>query len=135
VDIPPSHLHLIRTTWNPSWAFLHFTTAQKGQHVRNLKHPTHPCTTRFHQPSHVKHYNYHYYHLREYLLFTRGKRDMRTQHDTYTLDGFPIYTLAFLDDDKVILGGGGGQGRSGVKNKLVSLFSSRWCMHPSKIYH
>ncbi|PVF94737.1 WD40 repeat-like protein [Serendipita vermifera] len=43
---------------------------------------------------------------------------MRTTHNTYTLDGFPIYSLAFLSDNKVVLGGGGGQGRTGVKNKL-----------------
>lgn len=32
---------------------------------------------------------------------------------------FPVYALAFIDDRTVVLGGGGGSSRSGVKNRLV----------------
>ena len=45
---------------------------------------------------------------------------MRTEHVLHALPTFPVYSVGFLSDDKVVLGGGGGAGRSGVKNKLVS---------------
>ena len=32
---------------------------------------------------------------------------------------FPVFSLAFTADNQLVLGGGGGAGRSGVKNKLV----------------
>jgi hypothetical protein len=32
---------------------------------------------------------------------------------------FPVYALAWLDDDHVAVTGGGGAGRSGIKNSLV----------------
>lgn len=34
--------------------------------------------------------------------------------------GIPIFGLAFTSTNQLIMGGGGGAGRSGVKNKLVS---------------
>jgi len=34
------------------------------------------------------------------------------------LPSFPVYSIGFVADDKVVLGGGGGAGRSGIKNKL-----------------
>jgi hypothetical protein len=48
--------------------------------------------------------------------------DMRTDHSVQTLSGFPIYSSGFVGDNKVVLGGGGGAGRSGVKNKLVRVY-------------
>lgn len=44
---------------------------------------------------------------------------MRTQHALHTLQAFPVYSLGFIKDDKLLLGGGGGATRSGIKNKLV----------------
>ncbi|KAH8118333.1 WD40 repeat-like protein [Phellopilus nigrolimitatus] len=43
---------------------------------------------------------------------------MRTQHTQYPLPAFPVYSAAFVGNDKLILGGGGGSSRSGIKNKL-----------------
>lgn len=34
--------------------------------------------------------------------------------------GIPIFGLAFTSNNQLIVGGGGGAGRSGVKNKLVT---------------
>lgn len=31
----------------------------------------------------------------------------------------PVFCLGFVDPDKLVVGGGGGSGRSGVKNRLV----------------
>lgn len=44
---------------------------------------------------------------------------MRTQHTTHQLSKFPVYCSAWISDDKLILGGGGGTSKTGVKNKLV----------------
>lgn len=33
--------------------------------------------------------------------------------------GIPVFGLGFTSDNQLVLGGGGGAGRSGVKNKLV----------------
>jgi prolactin regulatory element-binding protein len=35
--------------------------------------------------------------------------------------GIPVFGLGFTSSNQLIVGGGGGPGRSGVKNKLVSL--------------
>ncbi|QRV87939.1 hypothetical protein RhiJN_15957 [Ceratobasidium sp. AG-Ba] len=43
---------------------------------------------------------------------------MRTQHALHSLPAFPVYSLGFIKDDKLLLGGGGGATRSGIKNKL-----------------
>lgn len=43
---------------------------------------------------------------------------MRTKHTPHSLPAFPIYSCAFVAPNEVILGGGGGQSRSGIKNKL-----------------
>ncbi|KIM21819.1 hypothetical protein M408DRAFT_333251 [Serendipita vermifera MAFF 305830] len=43
---------------------------------------------------------------------------MRPQHTGYVLEGFPIYSSSFVSPSRLILGGGGGQTRSGVRNKL-----------------
>lgn len=34
---------------------------------------------------------------------------------------FPVYSVAWTDDKTVVLAGGGGSSRTGVKNRLVSL--------------
>ena len=39
-----------------------------------------------------------------------------------TSTGYPLYAAAFLTPETLILGGGGGEGRHGIKNKL-SVFS------------
>jgi hypothetical protein len=46
---------------------------------------------------------------------------MRTQHKAHSLPLFPVYTAAFLSPSELVIGGGGGAGRTGIKNKLVSL--------------
>ncbi|KAG9127840.1 hypothetical protein FRC07_008483 [Ceratobasidium sp. 392] len=43
---------------------------------------------------------------------------MRTQHALHTLQAFPVYSLGFINDEKLLVGGGGGATRSGIKNKL-----------------
>ncbi|KAG9014942.1 hypothetical protein FRB94_007014 [Tulasnella sp. JGI-2019a] len=43
---------------------------------------------------------------------------MRTHHTTHALPSFPVYSIGFLADDKVALGGGGGASKSGIKNKI-----------------
>jgi prolactin regulatory element-binding protein len=44
---------------------------------------------------------------------------MRTQHTLHPLSAFPVYSAGFLSDTRFVLGGGGGTGRSGIRNKLV----------------
>ncbi|KAG8865282.1 hypothetical protein FRB96_000172 [Tulasnella sp. 330] len=43
---------------------------------------------------------------------------MRTQHVAHALPAFPVYSIGFLADDKLALGGGGGASKSGIKNKI-----------------
>ncbi|KAG8761415.1 hypothetical protein FRC14_003828 [Serendipita sp. 396] len=43
---------------------------------------------------------------------------MRPQHTSHTLGGFPVYSSSFLSSTRLVLGGGGGQGKTGVKNQL-----------------
>ncbi|CAL1701567.1 unnamed protein product [Somion occarium] len=43
---------------------------------------------------------------------------MRTKHAAHPLPTFPVYSCAFVSPTEVVLGGGGGQSRSGIKNKL-----------------
>ncbi|TCD66822.1 hypothetical protein EIP91_000900 [Steccherinum ochraceum] len=43
---------------------------------------------------------------------------MRTKHAVHSLPAFPVYSCAFVGPDEVVLGGGGGQSKTGIKNKL-----------------
>ncbi|KIP09202.1 hypothetical protein PHLGIDRAFT_103212 [Phlebiopsis gigantea 11061_1 CR5-6] len=43
---------------------------------------------------------------------------MRVHHTSHPLPAFPVYSCSFVAPDELVLGGGGGQSRSGVKNKL-----------------
>jgi len=43
---------------------------------------------------------------------------MRTQHTPYSLPTFPVYSAGFVSPNELVLGGGGGSSRSGIKNKL-----------------
>ncbi|KAG5635779.1 hypothetical protein H0H81_010139 [Sphagnurus paluster] len=43
---------------------------------------------------------------------------MRTRHAPHAVPGFPVYSSSFISENELVLGGGGGQSRSGVKNKL-----------------
>lgn len=47
---------------------------------------------------------------------------MRAQHVPHALPSFPVYSIGFISDDKVAVGGGGGASKSGIKNKLVRLY-------------
>ena len=49
---------------------------------------------------------------------------MRTQHTPHSLPAFPVWSAGFVSDTRLVLGGGGGTGRTGVKNKLVSIEGS-----------
>ncbi|WWC58074.1 uncharacterized protein I303_100609 [Kwoniella dejecticola CBS 10117] len=42
----------------------------------------------------------------------------RTSHHPHPTPSFPVYCLDWADDETLILGGGGGASRSGIKNKL-----------------
>ncbi len=44
---------------------------------------------------------------------------MRVQHTAFPLPNFPVYSSAFVSDDELVIGGGGGQSKSGIKNKIV----------------
>jgi prolactin regulatory element-binding protein len=46
---------------------------------------------------------------------------MRAKHTAHTLPAFPIYSAGFISADVLVLGGGGGSSRAGIKNKLVRL--------------
>ncbi|KAI0751449.1 WD40 repeat-like protein [Daedaleopsis nitida] len=43
---------------------------------------------------------------------------MRTQHTSHSLPSFPVYSCAFVTPSEFVLGGGGGQSKTGIKNKL-----------------
>ena len=38
--------------------------------------------------------------------------------------GYPISVAEWIDEKSFIIGGGGGQGNNGVKNKLVRFYNS-----------
>ena len=44
---------------------------------------------------------------------------MRTRHTAHSTPTFPVYSAAFLSPTELILGGGGGASKTGIKNKLV----------------
>jgi len=43
---------------------------------------------------------------------------MRTKHTSHSLSAFPVYSCAFVSANELVLGGGGGQSKTGIKNKL-----------------
>ncbi|KAH8106308.1 WD40 repeat-like protein [Cristinia sonorae] len=43
---------------------------------------------------------------------------MRTKHFVHSLPAFPVYSCAFVSPHELVLGGGGGQSKTGIKNKL-----------------
>ncbi|KAF8211305.1 quinon protein alcohol dehydrogenase-like superfamily [Mycena galopus ATCC 62051] len=43
---------------------------------------------------------------------------MRTQHTPHMLTAFPVYCSVFLSPTHLVLGGGGGASKTGIKNKL-----------------
>lgn len=48
---------------------------------------------------------------------------MRARHVAHGLSNFPVYSSAFLSPYELVLGGGGGTTKSGIKNKLVRTFN------------
>jgi len=44
---------------------------------------------------------------------------MRARHTAHSTPNFPVYSAAFLSPTELILGGGGGASKTGIKNKLV----------------
>ncbi|ESK97555.1 membrane glycoprotein spo14 [Moniliophthora roreri MCA 2997] len=49
---------------------------------------------------------------------------MRVKHTNHTLKSFPVYSSAFLSENQLVLGGGGGAANGGIKNKLRVLVVS-----------
>ncbi|TFK43366.1 WD40 repeat-like protein [Crucibulum laeve] len=43
---------------------------------------------------------------------------MRARHTPHSLPSFPVYSSAFLSENQLVLGGGGGASKTGIKNKL-----------------
>ncbi|KAH9973057.1 quinon protein alcohol dehydrogenase-like superfamily [Lactifluus volemus] len=43
---------------------------------------------------------------------------MRARHTAHSTPGFPVYSATFLSPGELILGGGGGASKTGIKNKL-----------------
>ncbi|KAJ3864885.1 WD40 repeat-like protein [Lentinula novae-zelandiae] len=43
---------------------------------------------------------------------------MRVAHTSHALPAFPVYSSAFLSQNELVVGGGGGATKSGIKNKL-----------------
>ena len=46
---------------------------------------------------------------------------MRARHTAHSLPSFPVYASAFVDENLLVLGGGGGPSKTGIKNKLVGV--------------
>ena len=44
---------------------------------------------------------------------------MRARHTAHSTPNFPVYSVAFLSPGELVLGGGGGASKTGIKNKLV----------------
>ena len=44
---------------------------------------------------------------------------MRARHTAHSTPTFPVYSAAFLSPSELVLGGGGGASKTGIKNKLV----------------
>jgi hypothetical protein len=55
---------------------------------------------------------------------------MRAQHSPHFLTAYPVYSSAFLSPSHLVLGGGGGASRTGIKNKLVSWLVYPKCLQP-----
>ncbi|CCM03377.1 uncharacterized protein FIBRA_05507 [Fibroporia radiculosa] len=43
---------------------------------------------------------------------------MRVKHTPHSFPAFPVYSCAFLSPNELVIGGGGGQSKTGIKNKL-----------------
>ncbi|KAI0796505.1 WD40 repeat-like protein [Abortiporus biennis] len=43
---------------------------------------------------------------------------MRAKHTAHQLPAFPVYSAAFITPNELVIGGGGGQSKTGIKNKL-----------------
>jgi prolactin regulatory element-binding protein len=64
---------------------------------------------------------------------------MRARHTAHSTPTFPVYSAAFLSPTELILGGGGGASKTGIKNKLVRRPYSRFDPDSSfffqRLYH
>ena len=50
---------------------------------------------------------------------------MRARHVQHSVPQFPVYSAAFLSKNDLVLGGGGGASKTGIKNKLVRDYDHR----------
>jgi hypothetical protein len=48
----------------------------------------------------------------------------RAQHTQHSLQSYPVYCSAFISENELVLGGGGGSSKSGIKNMLVGELST-----------
>jgi hypothetical protein len=46
-------------------------------------------------------------------------RSIHARHAAHSTPNFPVYSAAFLSPGELVLGGGGGASKTGIKNKLV----------------
>ena len=58
------------------------------------------------------------------ILRSQTLPHMRTKHTAHPLPAFPVYSAAFVTPTEFVLGGGGGQSKTGIKNKLVCVHST-----------
>ncbi len=63
---------------------------------------------------------------------------MRARHSLHSLPAVPVYSAAFLANDLLAVGGGGGVSKSGINNKLARFlnFSTKSLTHsmPQRLY-
>lgn len=60
--------------------------------------------------------------LSNYSLSVHIPLNMRPKHTQHTLSTFPVYSSAFLSPTQLVLGGGGGASKTGIKNKIARPF-------------
>lgn len=108
------------------WEKAHIPTVNLG-HSRENTDVSHPAVSHLYlhlEPRPARGTAGHLQHLRNLGQWTLNVAPMRVQHTSHSLPAFPVYSCAFVSPDELVLGGGGGQSRSGIKNKLVRCIPS-----------
>ncbi|KAH9173431.1 WD40 repeat-like protein [Lactarius sanguifluus] len=66
---------------------------------------------------------------------------MRARHTAHSTPSFPVYSAAFLSPTELVLGGGGGTSKTGIKNKLgtspisFKFDNTSFLGFPQRLYH
>lgn len=55
------------------------------------------------------------------IFLSHGKTDFKKRYLMTSTTDYPLYAAAFISESTLVVGGGGGEGRHGVKNKLTSI--------------